>query len=306
MGILNPNKYPFLTPLEEVLKKHQGVDLYTIITTEGNVVTQAKERIKDVLSGKRLPSYMEYIYPSLVFYSVLLILGIINDPRVTERVIRGEVSGFLKELEDEDEDVLIHVASWAGMRVERSPIQYHDGKRTITLNFRLHFLEYLRVAKGINDEKLSLSRMILRAGYVYVSRRILIVLLKSALLNAFRGMVRPVPMDQVPKTLLDVIGIRGGRTPPCIRAIQAKGSWSREEAVVLSTYMANVGSSLDAIASVLERAGFERPVETVKEIYRKKFVVYSCSKMKELGLCVEQCGTKSPLQHYFGTAENIR
>jgi DNA primase large subunit len=32
---------------------------------------------------------------------------------------------------------------------------------------------------------------------------------------------------------------------------------------------------------------------------RKKYSVYSCEKMKTLGMCVADCGTKTPVQYYL-------
>lgn len=71
----------------------------------------------------------------------------------------------------------------------------------------------------------------------------------------------------------------------------------------MAVYMANTGSSLDSISLILEKAGIENPLEITKRIYKEKIVTYSCKRMKEMGLCVAECNTKSPLQFYYGNAD---
>ncbi|BCS91603.1 MAG: DNA primase large subunit PriL [Metallosphaera javensis (ex Sakai et al. 2022)] len=304
--VLDYNKYPFMVSVDEVIKRENAVDLYTLLTTDGRAIRDAKSRIRDIVTGKEVKRLKEYTSPQLTFFAELLVLGVLNDRRTTERVLRREVELFMKDLQKEEDGDLLAVFKWLGLNVRLSSLKYHErvkGDRTVTkkLDYALHFLEYLRAIKGSKD--LSLTQRIVHGGYVYMDRPTLLRLLGFNLLRRLRETVKPIPMEEVPETLVDIIMMRGGKTPPCIRALQEKRERTPQEALVLAVYMANTGSSIDSIALVLEKSGDENPMEQVRKIFREKIVVYSCPKMKELGLCVSDCKTRSPLQFYYGSAD---
>ncbi|ABP96052.1 DNA primase large subunit [Metallosphaera sedula] len=303
--VLDYNKYPFMVSVDEVIKRENAVDLYTLLTTDGKAIREAKNRIREIVTGKEVKRLKEYTSPQLVFFAELLILGVLNDKRTTERVLRKEKDLFMRDLEREEDADLLTVFKWLGFNVKMSSLKYHEVTRGKVqpkrLDYSLHFLEYLKAIKG--SKEFPLTQRILHKGYVYMDRSTLLKLLGFNLLKRLRETVKPIPMEEVPETLVDIIMMRGGKTPPCIRAIQEKRERSREEALALAVYMANTGSSVDSIALVLEKNGEENPMEQVKRIFKEKMVIYSCQRMKELGMCVSDCGTRSPLQFYYGSAD---
>ncbi|QKQ99507.1 DNA primase regulatory subunit PriL [Metallosphaera tengchongensis] len=306
MALVDSSKYPFLRPIEEVLRKEGAPDLFTLLSTEGKAIREAKGRIVNILKGGEVRRYSEYMSPQLVFYSLILILGVLNDNRITERVLRTESRYFRREMEKESDDVLQEIAKWSGYTLKISPLRFHMGKKPLTAKYSIHFLEYLRVAKGHHEDSLSLSSNILHKGYVHLNKARLLLLMELALYKKLRDLVKPIPLDKIPESLIDIISIRGGKTPPCVKALMEKRDRNKEEALVLATYMANTGASLDSISLVLEKGGVENLDSALKGIFKEKMVIYSCEKMKELNLCVANCGTKSPLQFYFGNVDITR
>ncbi|MEM4079930.1 MAG: DNA primase regulatory subunit PriL, partial [Metallosphaera sp.] len=288
--------------VEDILQREHAIDLYTLLTTDGETIKEAKSRIKDIIQGRPIKRLKDYRSPHLVFYAELLILGVINDLRITERIIRKEVELVHNDLLKEGDEELTQIGLWLGINVKLSSIKYHDDGKIKTLNYSIHFLEYLKSIKGRKRE-FSLSDRIVKSGYVYLDKSSLIRLLSFNIYRKLRDMIKPISIDQIPETVADIIGIKGGRIAPCIKALQEKKDRARDEAFILAVYMLNIGSSVDSVIPVLESAGFEDPIKAIKKIYEEKMIVYSCSKIRDLGLCVANCGTRSPLQLYYGNAD---
>ncbi|MEM0122848.1 MAG: DNA primase regulatory subunit PriL, partial [Saccharolobus sp.] len=78
--VLDVKKYPFIKSVEAELQKYGGgVTLMDILMTNNNILDLAKNRIQKVLNDEELPNYLTYTEPVLVFYTVLLLLSIINN-----------------------------------------------------------------------------------------------------------------------------------------------------------------------------------------------------------------------------------
>lgn len=93
-----------------------------------------------------------------------------------------------------------------------------------------------------------------------------------------------------------------GIIPPCIENILAKEKLNEEEIRTLITFYIDIGKGLSGIVSIMKKYN----VSNVEDLYRKyrgdkgtRYIVYSCAKMKQLGLCVSSCNVKNPLQLYF-------
>ncbi|MEM3849402.1 MAG: hypothetical protein QXS42_06540, partial [Zestosphaera sp.] len=74
--------------------------------------------------------------------------------------------------------------------------------------------------------------------------------------------------------------------------------------VALAAYMLNVGYSVDEVVEVFKtQPDFKEKTTRYQANYiasydnGKPLLPYSCAKMKEMGLCVRDCGTKNPLNH---------
>jgi DNA primase large subunit len=305
MSLISVDKYPFLKPLEQVVRELHGVSFFELISSNGRVLNEAKERVKRILDGQEPPPFKDYRNPSLVFYTEMVILSTIGDKRVIDRVLQWEAEGFVKDMSKEREEVFRELVKLLKVPLEKKKVSYHVGKRKIELVYAVNLLSYLSLIRGVRDEELSLSQLVLSQGYVFLSKQKLLKLIKYVTLERLSQSVRPITLSEVPETLRDIIALRQGKTPPCIEGMMAKKEKSPEEVKVLAVYKVNVGTDLGSLVSFLKRFGVENAEEYAKELLssRRKYVVYSCEKMKEKGLCVADCGVKNPLQLYFGKAE---
>ncbi|NON61872.1 DNA primase regulatory subunit PriL [Acidianus sp. RZ1] len=302
--MINPSKYPFLVPIEKVLKDQGGISIFDIISVDGDSLKSAKERISLIIENKRpIPSYNSYRNPNLVFYSLLLILSVLYDRRLMKRIIQEESEMFVAELKKESEDDLLSMASYLGVKVERREISYWEKNRKKILSFTLPFLNYIRdLPKNIED--LRLCNQIVKDGYVYIDKVRLVELLKTKIQEKILSLVKPISLSKIPDSIRDILSLKGGKTPPCIEVIMRKKERNPEEVRTLVVYMIDIGIDRSTISSTI-KDNIENPDEFIDSFLKRKekFIIYSCKKMKELGLCIDDCNVKNPLQLYFGRAE---
>jgi DNA primase large subunit len=102
--------------------------------------------------------------------------------------------------------------------------------------------------------------------------------------------------------------------PPCIaslrEALRRGEHLSHHQRFALATFMLSIGYSVDEVVDAFRTSpDFDEKVARYQIEHlaglrgsRKKYLVYSCEKMKSLGMCVANCGTKTPLQYYRRTA----
>ncbi len=101
--------------------------------------------------------------------------------------------------------------------------------------------------------------------------------------------------------------------PPCILKIKElaeKGEHlTHHQRFALATFLLNIGMDIEDVLNIFrnlpdfnERIA-KYQVEHLAGVRggRKKYLVYSCDKMRTLGLCVSECGVKNPLAYYWRT-----
>ncbi len=98
--------------------------------------------------------------------------------------------------------------------------------------------------------------------------------------------------------------------PPCIKRLLLKASsgsnLSHHERFVIATFLINIGASEDEVVDVFRAApDFKEKIARYQVQHLmgkrgggKKYLPYNCETMKTLGLCVAECGVKTPLQYY--------
>ncbi len=306
MAIVNTEAYPFRISLEQVLSRFGGVSFYDVISNNGDTIKEAKERINNIIKDNEVKHYKDTKNPQLLFYSVLLILSVLGDRKISEKVCRKEAELFAEDLEKEDEENLLEMANFLGIKVEKKKTEFHISKGKITLNYAIHFIDYLRITKNLrNNSNFSLSSRILKDGYVFIDRKILLGLMKEVIYEKMINLVKPIPLSEIPDTIKDMLLLRRGITPPCISELFKKNK-NEEELKILIAYMIDTGSSSDSIITMLKNNGIQNPEDFLNHFIgdrKTRYIVYSCDKLKKMNLCVSNCGVKNPLQLYFGKVD---
>ena len=99
--------------------------------------------------------------------------------------------------------------------------------------------------------------------------------------------------------------------PPCIRrlkeALMRGEHLSHHQRFALATFLLNIGAGADYILNLFKNSpDFNEKIARYQIEHlaglrgsRKKYKVYSCEKMRSLGICVSECGTRSPITYYW-------
>jgi len=99
--------------------------------------------------------------------------------------------------------------------------------------------------------------------------------------------------------------------PPCIRDIYERARrgehLSHHERFAIATFLLNIGADVDTVVDVFRNMPDFKERITRYQVEHlaglrgsgKKYSTYSCEKMKTLGLCRADCGTKNPVQAYY-------
>ena len=99
--------------------------------------------------------------------------------------------------------------------------------------------------------------------------------------------------------------------PPCIRNIMdslLRGEHlSHHQRFAIATFLLNIGADVEYVLNLMRRLpDFNERIARYQVEHlagvrgsRKKYSVYSCDKMKTLGMCVANCGVRSPLTYYW-------
>jgi len=192
--------------------------------------------------------------------------------------------------------------------------------------------------KLLTEPKWKLVNRLVKQGYVYLNKRdatrlleeaikkyILDDVVKSITISAeVRSKLQPL-VSKVLEIVRDVRGyiqreekkeelpsgiIDSSLFPPCIKliydAILRGEHLSHHQRFALATFLLNLGADVDRVLEIFKHSpDFNERVARYQVEHlagirgsRKKYYVYSCEKMRTLGLCISDCGTKSPLQYY--------
>ena len=106
--------------------------------------------------------------------------------------------------------------------------------------------------------------------------------------------------------------------PPCIKEIlnqlMRSENLSHHQRFALATFLINIGVDLDLILEIFSKApDFNERIARYQIEHlaglrgsRKKYLPYSCATMRSLGMCVSECGTKSPLTYFYKELRKLK
>lgn len=300
LALIDYSKYPFLKSLEDELKKYgSSITIKDLLITSKEKLDEARSRIENVMKEKfNVPYSQLHGDTVLTFYLSLLILSALGSKILTEKFVENEVNVFKSQLMMEKPDVVVEIAKILGINVNTDEIELREyqGKkiRSIRLPFAINFVEYLKYSKELRkrDEKFSLRKHVLQKGNVYLDKNELVDLITDRIRERIMNIIKQIQLTDVPEEIKKLADeIKGRKTPPCIMELmKKKESLTQEEKKILLTYIIDIGADSRDFA----------PEEIVKETKKTRVIVYSCERLKELGLCVNNCGVKNPLQLYYG------
>ncbi|MEM0453476.1 MAG: hypothetical protein QXO98_02315 [Sulfolobales archaeon] len=203
--------------------------------------------------------------------------------------------------------------------------------------FRIPVTTYLAgISKLTTEPKWKLVNQYVKGGYVYLGKkevsRLLQEFVKHRLLNSipdlsdvrFEGKVADIInklREEVPIQTPEVGDSRElslkmatqivyEAHPPCIKsmvsALQRNENLAHHQRFALATYFINIGMDVEEIVDLFRQAPDFNEKMTRYQVEhlaglrgsKRKYSMYSCDKMKSLGICIAECGVKNPLSYY--------
>lgn len=197
--------------------------------------------------------------------------------------------------------------------------------------YRVPIPRYLRYVEGLLSEpSWKLVNRLVLGGYVYLGKRDLarmaeevvkrrvveygrafsgepVRLLLGEYLDSARSLV---PREVIEREKRSTPKRFEAAFPPCMsklkEALLRGEHLSHHQRFALATFLLSVGYDVDEVVEMFRASpDFDEKVARYQVEHlaglrgsRKRYRVYSCDKMKSLGLCVAECGTVSPLQYY--------
>lgn len=213
------------------------------------------------------------------------------------------------------------------------------------LQFRVKIPTYLEgVSRLWTEPKWKLVNQYVKGGYVYLTKkdaaRILQEFIKLKLINTtpdlsdvnvggklgeviskLRSEVPEVKAQSktVPKGEVEVGsgGLMEEAFPPCIgnivNQLRRSEHLSHHQRFTLATFLLNAGANVDYVLELFKLApDFNEKIARYQIEHlaglrgsRRKYMVYSCDKMRSLGMCVADCGVRNPLLYYRARVRDL-
>ena len=125
--------------------------------------------------------------------------------------------------------------------------------------------------------------------------------------------ISSIPREEINKTFKDwrtqteIKFLKISSHPPCIEALLKKAKEGKNlghyERLALALYLVNIRMPEDEIVEIFKTLpNFKEKITRyhINYIKEKGYSMYACDKMKELKLCVAECGIKHPLEWHYG------
>ncbi len=269
----------------------------------------AKGRLLSAVSGEL---YLDDLHlPPLdavaTYLIVRLVSSWIDDPFLSRLVAEHESKRFHRLARDEPISVLAWLGGELGATIRP------DGERAW-----MGVPSYLRAASGLGGARWRLANRDVRKGQVLVERKELARLLQE-LLRAH--LLRPTPRPSVPPPLRAIgdevirrlemrrASIQSSRPsreilPPCIKKLVEKAkrgeNMNHQERFTVAAYLLKVGWSVDQVVDLFRSApDFKERIARyqVSHISKRGYNPPNCETLRAWGICVEDCGVKSPLSY---------
>jgi len=301
-------KYPFLRNLEEELRKYGNLKFSDILNS--SIIELAKERLESIRRGdKKLRSYKEYGNKSiLVFYTLVTIISLSQNERLKELFANVEAEHFIELLQHESEEVLLEFCNLLSIPIEKNSINLKiikDNKsENLILPYSIDVIKYLKIIKDNKSENLRLYNQILHKGKVYINKEKILEILKHMIAIKLKELIKPIVVSKELEEIKEKLGIRTRKiTPPCMEEIRRKidknEELTEEEIKTYIVYLINIGYSKDSIRLIFQNRNVKDLENLIDNLRRKRYIVYSCTLMKKMGMCVSECNVRNPLQLYY-------
>jgi len=307
-------RYPFTTEATEYVKKLR-IEIDDLISESYKpILKRAEERIKqallkpdDLASQEQDPSIEILSFPTAI-----MLMAYIDNENVKRRYAVAESKGFSKKLKDESLEKVIGIAqgtfNWN--------IKSKGENLNETYEILLHFIDYIKNIKKMNDLKWKLTNRNLKDGYITITKNEAARLIEEEIQNkilektkkrkveppaALKEILGTIKQITIEKTVFETFdtpsGIKVENMPPCIRkffdTLSSGGRLSHLGRFTLTSFLVNTGATEEDVMTFFKSASDFDENKTKYQIEhisgrkggKTKYKPPKCDTLKTHGLC---------------------
>jgi len=321
-------RYPFTTESSEYIRSLK-IDVAELASGGyERVLERAEQRIKE--SEKDVMITLEWQDTDveiLSFPTAMMLISQIANDRISRRYALAESKRAYELLRSETHEKLWEIArNTFGWRP--TPRQDEGDNNS---NYYVHFVDYLRNAKSIRDQKWKLVNRVLEDGIVTLTRDEVARLLEEEVQQKVFSRIRPPssslpePLSERVKRIKEEIGagivysiekmpriVVADAMPPCIKALNqaltSKKHISHMGRFTLTSFLLNIGvGSEDLVKMFREASDFSERLTRYQVEHiggskgvKTKYLPPKCDTLKTHGICVNPDELCKSIRHPLG------
>tara|TARA_B100001971_G_scaffold10914_1_gene8772 strand:- start:1888 stop:2955 length:1068 start_codon:yes stop_codon:yes gene_type:complete len=326
-------KYPFLDEAGEYIKA-RDLNLVDISQPDFNrVIGRARKRVLQAIRSREVSGEIDKPEIEILSFPIaLMLVKATNLEHLVSRYSYAEAIRVEKLLEDEREDLIVEIFRNI-LKINVILVTSETGFSK--LNYKIPIIDYLRRATRFHELQWKLINRIVDEGYVYLKSHELIRLIRQEIEDKIRDRLKEMVVPQLPQSFIktiqelstlsppppklsDRMKITPDKYPPCVKAaldLLKKGeNLPHYGRFLLTTYLVNIGDSVDEIMSLYSRSPdfneriTKYQVEHIAGLRggRVKYTCPSCRTLITHSFCfkTKECNEiRNPLQ--FGRKMNL-
>ena len=326
-------KYPFLDEAGEYVKA-RDLSLVDMSQPDFNrVIGRAKKRVLQAIRSREVSGEIGTPEIEILSFPIaLMLVKATNLEHLISRYSHAEAIRVENLLKDEREDLIVEMFRnilKINVILVTSKIGFSK------LNYKIPIMDYLRRATYFHEIEWKLINRMVDEGYVYLKSHELIRLIRQEIEDKIRDRLKEMVVPQLPQSFIktiqelstlsppppklsDRMKITPDKYPPCVKAaldLLKKGeNLPHYGRFLLTTYLVNIGDSVDEIMSLYSRSPdfneriTKYQVEHIAGLRggRVKYTCPSCRTLITHSFCfkTKECNEiRNPLQ--FGRKMNL-
>ncbi|MGC9149500.1 MAG: hypothetical protein ACP5FX_00040 [Candidatus Micrarchaeia archaeon] len=230
---------------------------------------------------------------------------------IISRFAINEAKNFISFLSKEEDSIILEVSKDLGIDVK-----IEINKWIILLPAYLMNMPKSPEYKLINQS--------LKIGKIYLSRNKFIRFLEESIRNrVFSGL--PIRKELIPNEIIEAskkikieqkpkeIRIKNKEIAPCmqrlIERLKRSENLSHQERWILVVYLCRLGINKEEVKEMFKMApDYNEKITNyqVEYLYKKNYMVPSCSTLATYGICTQNCGVKNPLNFFRKKKEGVK
>jgi DNA primase large subunit len=284
-------KYPFIEEAKSYLEEKE----YSITP---KLIEESLKRVNNDISQKSFSYSGE---EGILTYAIARsLVSATNSNYIISRFAINEAKNFINLLSKEDNQTIIEISQQLGIKVE-----------VFSNEWIIDIVSYL--ANMPKSQEYKLINQSLKIGKVYLTKNKFVRFLEEAIRNkVYYGL--PIKKEKIPKEIIEAskkieikieskeIKISRTNIAPCmqrlIERLKRSENLSHQERWILVVYLCKIGVSKEEVKQLFKFApDYNEKITNyqVEYLYKKQYMVPSCSTLKTYGICVQDCNIKNPL-----------